>query len=266
MPEQSGVATILAAYGKTTTFAAAVWRPALLVAVVFLSFLAVTRIDPIPQPQSYHDFADQRPMAGIPNFMDVMTNLPFLVVGLLGVMLCYRYPPAIARTSWTVMFAAVSAVAAGSAWYHLAPSDSTLVWDRLPMAVGFMALFVALLSETINPKLERYLFVPLIVAGVASVFYWYASDDLRYYLWVQFIPLICISLVLALFHSPYTRQYFLLPALIFYVLAKVAEIYDGAIFDATHHFISGHSLKHLLAAVALLMIVLMFRLRRAVPV
>jgi len=234
----------------------------LLVLVVVFSFLVVTRIDPIPQAQSYHEFADQRPLAGIPNFMDVTTNLPFLVLGLLGVLLCLRKPPPVARVSWTILFLAVAAVAAGSAWYHLDPSDVSLVWDRLPMAVGFMALFTALLSESIRTGLERYLLVPLIVAGVASVAYWYKNDDLRFYLWVQFIPLICIAMVAALFRTPYTKQYFLLLALAFYILAKVSEAYDRAVFELTHHVISGHSLKHLLAALALLMIVLMLGLRR----
>jgi len=239
------------------------WRQTLLGLVVLFSFLALTRIDPMPQPQSYHDFADQRHLSGIPNFMDVTTNLPFLVVGLLGLLLCYRYPPPIARTSWSVLFVAVAAVAAGSAWYHLDPSDASLVWDRLPMAVGFMALFTALLSESIRTGLERYLLVPLIAAGVASVFYWYANDDLRFYLWVQFIPLICIAMVAALFRTRYTKQYFLLLALAFYILAKVTEAFDRAVFELTQHVISGHSLKHLLAALALLMIVLMLWLRRA---
>jgi len=238
------------------------WREALLLLTIVLSFLAVTRIEPIPQPQSYHDFADRRDLGGIPNVLDVTTNLPFLLVGVLGGLLCYRDPPAVARASWIVLFIAVAAVAVGSAWYHLAPSDASLVWDRLPMAVGFMALFSALLSETINASLERYLLVPLVVAGVASVLYWYANDDLRFYLWVQFIPLICIAMVAVLFRARYSKQYFLLLALALYILAKAAEIYDRTVFDATHHLLSGHSLKHLLAALALLMIVLMLGLRR----
>lgn len=238
------------------------WREAVLVAVTLLSFVAVLQIDPIPQPQSYHDFADRRSWAGISNFMDVMTNLPFLIVGLIGVRQCRLHPPEVAGASWAALFAAVAAVAAGSAWYHLDPHDASLVWDRLPMAVGFMALFTALLSEYIDAGLERWLMLPLIAAGVGTVFYWYANDDLRFYLWVQFIPLICIAIVAALFRSRYTRQYFLLLALGLYVLAKVTEIYDRPIFDATRQWISGHSLKHLLAASALLVLVLMVRVRR----
>lgn len=217
----------------------------------------------IPQDPRYHLLADVRSLLGVPNLLNVATNIPFPVLGMLG-LAQLRVRPAGATTAWAVFFGAVVLVGFGSGWYHAAPSDATLVWDRLPMTVAFMGLLVALFAEHIHPALERHLLVPAIVLGLASVGWWRYADDLRLYVWVQGAPLLAVSLVLLLFPPRYTGRVYLLYGLGFYLLAKVAEYYDTEVFRLTGDTVSGHSIKHLLASAAVLCICLMLRRRRAI--
>jgi hypothetical protein len=162
------------------------------------------------------------------------------------------------------LFLGVGLVAVGSAYYHWNPNNESLVWDRLPMTIGFMGLFAALLGEYLGNRVAAFLLIPAVALGLATVVYWHFSDDLRPYVWVQFIPLLTILAVLALFRSGYSHQWLLLVALGWYALAKLTESHDLAIFRSTYDFISGHSLKHLLAGAGCYSILVMLRRRRRV--
>jgi hypothetical protein len=225
------------------------------------SFLVLLFIDPIPQDPAYHQFSDLRTIWGIPNFFNVVTSLAFLAVGLLGLISGRTHQLTVAPRSWRIFFGAVTLVAFGSAYYHWAPSHWTLVWDRLPMAVGFMALFAALLSENVNPKLDTVLLVPMCLLAIFSVAYWHFTDDLRFYIWVQGSPLLGILVLLLLFRGRYTHQAYLIAALGLYILAKVAEVEDQSIYSMTRQTFSGHSLKHLLSAWAVFLIYRMLNRR-----
>jgi hypothetical protein len=230
--------------------------------LAFGSFLPLLFIAPIPQDPAYHQFADLKTVWGIPNFLNVVTSLPFLFVGLLGIISVRTHPLTVAPWSWRFLFGGVAVVGLGSAYYHWAPSHWTLVWDRLPMAVGFMALFVALLSENVHPKLETVLLAPMGLLAILSVFYWHFMDDLRLYIWVQVSPLLGILTVFLLFRGRQTHQVYLMAALGLYILAKVAEVADHSIYSMTRQTISGHSLKHLLSAWAVFLIYRMLKRRR----
>lgn len=240
------------------------WRHGLLLAIAIGSLAAILSFDPIPQGQEYHDFADRRTSLGIPNVCDVVSNFPFLLVGLAGVRFCVMTGSLSQRPSWLTVFAGVAMVSAGSAYYHWFPTDGTLVWDRLPMAIGFAGMFVALLAEYVNARLSRYLLAPAVLLGIGSVLYWYGFDDLRVYIWVQAIPLLTIPVVMVLFRSRYTHQWLLGAALVWYVLAKLTEILDRQVFELTDQLFSGHSLKHLLAALGCLSLLVMLRSRKLV--
>ena len=221
-------------------------------------------LPPIAQDPTYHDFVDNRAFFGIPSFLNVITNLAFLAVGIVGIRWCARGRGALgARWSWTACFIGTALVGFGSGYYHLAPDNGTLVWDRVPMSIGFMGLLVAVLAEHLNLRLEKILLVPAILFGIASVVVWHVTDDLRLYAWVQFMPLLVMPAVLLLFDSPYTHRRLLLVALAIYAVAKLAEHYDRAVFEITGEIISGHSLKHLLAALALFVVYGMLRRRTA---
>jgi len=138
------------------------WRYGILVLLMLGSLFTVMSLEPIPQNLAYHDFADQRKFLGIPNVLDVISNLAFLLVGVLGLRYCIRADLGVGRLAWIVLFAGVSLVSVGSAYYHWAPSNETLLWDRFPMAVGFMCLFVALLGEYVNRRLPRWVLTPAV--------------------------------------------------------------------------------------------------------
>ena len=226
-----------------------------------VALLAVFLLPPIAQDPAYHLFADRRGLFGVPHFFNITTNIGFFAVGIAGIILCATEKNLGARWAWMTCFTGITLVCFGSAYYHLAPDNSTLVWDRLPMSIGFMALSVALLADYVNPRLEKFLLAPAIVLGITSVLYWHYTDDLRLYVLVQFLPLLMIPVILLLFNSPSKDRGYLLAALVLYMLSKLAEHYDYAVFSLTGYIISGHSLKHLLAATALLAVYLMLRRR-----
>ncbi|MDX1513152.1 MAG: ceramidase domain-containing protein, partial [Gammaproteobacteria bacterium] len=211
---------------------------------------------------------------GIPNFWNTATNLPFLLVGIAGLRLCAGRVPAGALPelgrAYTVFFAGVALLGIGSIYYHLSPTTSTLLWDRLAIAVTIMALLSIVVGESIAPRWGRRLLLPLLAAGVASVVYWGISEargagDLRPYALVQFLPLALIPLILLTFGSALTRPGYLWAILVTYAIAKVAEHHDVALFEATG-ILSGHSIKHLIAGVATFwMIPALLRRRRADP-
>lgn len=216
----------------------------------------------IPQPQSYHMFADQRSFLGIPNFGNVASNLPFAVVGLWGLVFLLRsnseqnpqyFRDRRERWPYLIVFAGLLLTAFGSSYYHLHPSNARLVWDRLPMAMVFMSLLAAIIAERISLRAGLWLLPILLLIGLGSVLQWYLSElrgagDLRFYAAVQAYSL--LFLLIALLLPPrYTRGSELAIVAGFYVLAKALEILDKPIF-ALGHIVSGHTLKHLAAAAA----------------
>ena len=210
-------------------------------------------VAPIPQDPAYHLFADRRALFGLPNFWNVASNLPFFVIGAVGLAGAGRLASQDLRLHFFVFCTAVMLVAIGSAYYHLEPSTPALVWDRLPMTVAFMTLLSAVIADRISWVLGRALLWPLVVIGIASIAWWVRSEaagagDLRPYALVQFLPMLLIPLLL-LWRGEGLSAQRLWMALAAYATAKLAEHFDAEILAATGG-LSGHSLKHLLAALA----------------
>lgn len=236
--------------------------------------LIAVLLPPIPQPQSYHQFADQRSFLGIPHFADVTSNLPFAVVGIWGLIFLFRRdasaktgPFIDPRERWpyVLVFVGVFLTAFGSSYYHWSPSNARLVWDRLPMTIAFMAMVAAVIAERISLRLGLWLLPILLLVGLASVLRWYMSEargegDLRFYAAVQVYSALVLLLAL-LFPPRYTRGSDLAVVVGFYALAKALEILDKPIFSLGH-IISGHTLKHLSAATAAYWILRMLQKRR----
>jgi hypothetical protein len=248
------------------------WKVGILVATAVAAVAWAFLAPRIPQDPSYHLFADHRTILGVPNAFDVLSNLAFAVVGFLGLRsslsgrAVFRDPRE--RWPWLVLFIGVTLTCLGSAWYHHAPTNHTLVWDRLPMAIGFMGLFAALISERIDPRVGLLLLGPLVLAGLASVLYWHFTEqagvgDLRPYYVVQLYPLAVIPLLLLLFPAHCSDSWIYLVALGAYAAAKVTEKADEAIFRVGG-IVSGHTLKHLLAAAGIGALAVMLGRRRLV--
>ncbi|KAF3516100.1 hypothetical protein DY000_02062697 [Brassica cretica] len=216
----------------------------------------------IPQSQAYHDFADQRTFFGIPNALNVISNFPFLIIGLIGLVLCF-YPDDYFRFSlrgeklgWTCFFVGVAAVAFGSSYYHLHPDDARLVWDRLPMTIAFTSIMAIFVIERIDEHKGTYSIVPLLLVGLVSILYW--RQVLNFGL---FVPCIVIPLMAILLPPMYTHSTYWLWAAGFYLLAKVEEAADKPIYSWTHHILSGHSIKHVCAAMVPVFLTLMLAKR-----
>ncbi len=236
----------------------------LLAGVVLAGTIAVIIHGPIPQPEGYHAFADHRGIFGIPNFWNVVSNLPFLAVGLAGFFVMHTGSspgvlPAL-RPAYLTFFLGTVLVAFGSGYYHLAPSDDSLVWDRLPMTITFMAFLAILIGEHIGPAIGARLLLPFLAVGLFSIAYWrwtaqHGSGDLRLYILVQFLPMLLAPLLLLLFPSALTRPALLWGVLAAYAAAKMFEELDVSIYRFLRG-ISGHSLKHIIAAAGTYFVVL----------
>ena len=238
------------------------WRLWVLIGAV-LAAVGVTFLFPaIPQDEAYHNFADARGFLGVPNGLNVVSNAFFLLVGILGIRFVFSdgaqgtgaFADPLERWTYFVFFEGVALTAFGSSYYHLNPNDHTLVSDRMPMTIGFMALVAAMLAERISVGPGVWLLFPLVALGAASVIYWDVTQsrgrgDLRPYALAQFGSLLLVLLLIALFRHRYTRAFALGIALASYVLAKILEAADKPIF-AAGHIVSGHTLKYFAAVLS----------------
>ncbi len=229
----------------------------ILISLFVLSFIAVMLTGKIEQYQSYHKFADSRTFFGVPNFFDVVSNLLFAVAGIIGSRFAYMRIRREAYYSWITMFAGVTLISLGSGYYHWNPDDSTLVWDRLPMMIAFMGFFSALLTEFVSLKLEKMMLVPAVILGLLSVIYWHYTDDLRIYVWLQAVTFLAIIAVLFMYEGRFTLNRYLLYAFGLIMLSKFAELNDRELYLVNSGLLSGHTMKHIFAALAIFYLYLM---------
>jgi hypothetical protein len=231
-------------------------RLKILLALVVVAIIAIFSINPIAQQPDYHNFADQRRILGIANFFNVLSNLPFVIIGIMGMRLVALHQAtgglAELRPIYLTFFAGVFLTGFGSAYYHYHPDNQTLLWDRLSMTIAFMALFSAIIGEYISIQTAQKLFVPLLIFGAASVVYWHVTElnghgDLRAYALVQFLPVLLIPLILRLFESKLHNDKYIWGIIGAYAASKLMELFDAGLYGA-FGLLSGHSLKHLTAA------------------
>jgi hypothetical protein len=251
-------------------------RLAVLVGVFIATVAGLLFIDPIPQDAAYHLFADARSVSGIPNYGDVASNVPLALVGGFGLWFVLRSQGAhlfdhpAERLPFVVFFIGLVLLSVGSAYYHLAPDNDRLFWDRLPITIVFMALTSAFVADRIHGKIGALWVLPILVgAGILSVVYWDWSEslgngDLRFYGLVQFYPMVALPMICWLFpKARLTGSRYLAWMIAWYALAKVFEHLDGEIFELSANTVSGHSLKQLAAAVMALVVVRMLAASRS---
>jgi hypothetical protein len=256
--------------GRRRAFPNPTWY---LIAFTAASIAAAFLLPAMPQPASYHDFADQRELFGIPNFFDVVSNGAFLLAGVGGLVAVLRprtvFEHGSERWPYAVFFIGVALTAFGSGYYHLAPDNERLVWDRLPMTIAFMALISAQIVDRISLRAGMVLLLPMLAIGATSVLYWISTEragagNLVPYAVLQAYSVVAVLGITYLYPSRYTRgsdMYWVFAA---YVAAKILETFDRPILELGH-FLSGHTLKHLAAALAAGIVMRMLWLRRAQP-
>ena len=240
-------------------------------------FVALILSPPMAQDPAYHDFADQRTLLGIPHMWNVMSNLPFAVLGLVGCWLLMRpgavdaaFEASAFEASWEsraywVFFVGEILTCFGSGYYHAGPNNHTLFWDRLVFSLLLTATSTIVITEYVSRRAGKLMLVPIVLLGLGSVLQWHASElaghgDLRLYLAVQFYPLLVMPLILWLFPSRYGDTGWFALLWICYAAAKAAEYFDAGLYELTG-FWSGHTLKHFIAALATLLLVLVLRRR-----
>jgi hypothetical protein len=230
-----------------------------LLAVFVIAVIALALAGPIPQPVDYHDFADTRTLLGVPYALDVLSNLPFLAAGLWLLLAARAWQRSAHPAATALALAGVACMLTGlgSGYYHWAPANWGLLWDRLPIGVTAVGLLAVLLVEHVDARWGRPLPLMLLtLAALASSAYWYLSvgwgaEDLRPYLLAQFSPMIALLVLAPGMRGGFLPRSAWLLAAAGYALAKVCEVLDDRIFHWSGELIAGHTLKHLFAALAL---------------
>lgn len=230
-------------------------------------------LPPLAQPQAYHDFADQRACWGVPRCLDTASNALFVLAGAIGLLLMRRAGRVIFRERrealpYRLLFLGAVLIGFGSGYYHLAPANERLLWDRWAMMLAFMAWFAAIVGERVSPRAGLRLLPLFLAAGLGSVAWWgwseaHGAGDLRFYLLVQLIPVLLVPLLLRLYPPRYSGDRAILAVIRLYLLSLLFDLGDRAVFEFTGSRVSGHTLKHVIAAAAVVVAALHLRRRRA---
>ena len=251
-------------------------RVVMLMAITLITAGVMFSFPAFPQNLDYHNFADQRALWGIPHFGDVLSNLPFVLVGFWGLWVCRevssdssRIADSRERIPLLIIFSGMVLVGIGSAYYHFSPSNETLLWDRLPISLVTMAVVAMIICERWDVKTGVLWLGPLMALGLASVMVWQVTEnagqgDLRLYAWAMLYPIVLIPLLIILFPARYTGIGYLFLMLGLHVVAKLFEFLDRSIFEKLGGVVSGHSLKHLFAAGAIYSLILYVQNRRTI--
>jgi hypothetical protein len=247
-------------------------RTGYIIGFTLLSIAAAFLLPAIPQPPAYHDFADRRAGFGIENVLDVVSNAGFLLAGIAGLVVVLRprtrFEFAAERWPYGIFFLGVLLTAAGSAYYHLAPDNERLFWDRLPITIALMALVAAQVVDRVSVRAGLALLVPMLLAGAASAIYWIATEragagNVVPYAVVQGYAVVILLVFALALPSRYTRGNDVYWVFAAYVIAKLLEHFDREVL-ALGNFASGHTLKHVAAAAAALVLCRMLLQRRLI--
>ena len=220
----------------------------------------------VAQPGNYHHFADQRALWGLPYAMDVLSNLPFAVMGVAGLWLVWRSPQAALRVEHAMaalFFAGLVITAIGSTWYHLRPDDAGLAIDRYAMATAFAGLLGAGAAGRISDRAGAALGLSLLLLAPIAVCTWSVTGNVLPWVLVQVGGMAAVLWFALLAARPGALRVRWLGVLAAYGVAKAFEVGDHVVYEFTDHVVSGHTLKHVVAACAALPVLVALRGRAA---
>ncbi|XP_061374851.1 uncharacterized protein LOC133317067 [Gastrolobium bilobum] len=243
------------------------WKRSRILGAALLCCMCFLLFTPrIPRSPKHHQFVDMRNLFGVPNTLNVMTNLPFLVVGVLGFVLAleggfFNISSQGEVWGWVLFYAGIAGVAFGSAYYHLKPDDHRVLWDTLPMMVAFSSLLSSLVAERLGQRIGLCCMFALIVAALLCVVYERIYNDIRLSMVFQLILPLAIPVIASVYRSKYTHSRYWFLSTGIYLLAKFEGVTDRKLYHVNNYIISGHSLEHLCLALIpiLLSVMLIYR-------
>ncbi|KAG5045047.1 hypothetical protein JHK86_014453 [Glycine max] len=240
------------------------WTTSRIWGATFLCCMCLIFFTPrIPRSPKHHQFVDMRNLLGVANTLNVMTNFPFLVVGVLGLVLAleggvFNISSQGEVWTWALFYAGIAGVAFGSAYYHLKPDDHRVLWDTLPMMVAFSSLLSSLVVERLGQRIGLCCMFALNLAAFLCVVYERIYNDIRFCMMFQLTLPLAIPVIAVLYRSKYTHSRYWFISTGIYLLAKFEGATDRKLYHVNNYIISGHSLEHLcLALIPILLSVML---------
>ena len=228
-----------------------------LTGLIILLILAIF-LPSIQQNQNYHNFADKRVLFGVNNAFDTLSNLAFIIVGALGLFNFYNNQYIKISNSFSVIlnlfFISIILTGLGSSFYHLSPNDFTLVFDRLVLTLVFTFVLAMVASIRISERSGFHTLAELVILGPFTVLIWNYNGNLTPYIILQYGGVVIVILTLILTKASKPSPCFT-SLIILYGFAKITEFYDEKIFTLSENVISGHTLKHLISAIAVIVFI-----------
>uniref|UniRef100_UPI0035B159FA hypothetical protein n=1 Tax=Hylemonella sp. TaxID=2066020 RepID=UPI0035B159FA len=206
----------------------------------------------LAQAPHIHDYADQRAWLGLPCALDVMSNLPFALFGFWGLRVLGRVPAAALdgtqRALAALFFTGLVLTAFASGWYHWRADDAGLFIDRLGMSFAFAGLLGLAVASRITARAGAWTAPVVLLWGVLGAWVCWRSGNLLPWAVLQGAGLALLLVLSTLPVRGVAVRWWLI--IVIYAAAKLCELADHVIYEATGQLISGHSLKHLVAAFA----------------
>lgn len=206
----------------------------------------------VQQPALYHAFADQRALLGIPHALDVLSNLPFLLLGLFGISRLRLVAEARWKGLYLLLCLGLQLTFLGSSAYHLAPADTGLLYDRLGMLVLFTAILGLAAADRLGFGAARMTVLGVALGGGAALWTWRAGDNLLPWIVLQAGGMLLLAMLACCRSRRDAHGLRLGLCVAWYALAKLCELNDGGLFQLSREWLSGHSIKHLLSGLAVL--------------
>ncbi len=228
-------------------------REIVLLVAALVALLAAVFGPSVAQHDHYHAFADQRVLFGLPCAMDVLSNLPFAIAGLLGLVMVARLPALPQRGYAALFFVGLIVTTLGSIIYHLNPNNDGLALDRLGMVAGFAGMLGLAAAQRVSQRAGMVTTLTVLLLGPTAVAVWAQTDNLLPWVLLQGGAMLMLLVLAVCKPLPAPSHWYvvnLLPVIGFYAAAKLFELADHQIFELTNQVISGHSLKHIVAALA----------------
>ncbi len=241
-------------------------REALFLSPLILMLAVACWLPPLTQAVDYHEFADHRAWGCLPYAIDVLTNLPFALCGVWG-LLSLANPTTVQGTQRhmaQLFFWGLVITALCSTWYHLSPTNERLTVDRYGMTVAFAGVMGLAVSGRISERAGLMCGVASLVLGAMSAWVWLEYGNLTPWAVYQFAGMAWLLALQLLPRQPTALSISWMSVVGIYAVAKLLELADHPVYEFTG-WVSGHSLKHIVASLAAWPVIQAIRQQQSLP-